>query len=410
MRVLIANAHRNLVGGAEKYLHALIPALIERDYTVGLLHEFPAAGDHETIDAGVRGLPVWCVSDMGREAVLRAVVNWAPDIVYCHGLEDDTIEDSFLELYPTVLFAHNYYGACGTGRKCHLFPEARPCTRSFGWMCLAMHYPRRCGGLNPLTALRSFRRQARVNARLSGYRSILVASAHMRREYLRQGVPSDRLHLVPLPVTETERYADPPAQKAPQGRILFIGRLTDLKGGPYLVAAIPKAAQALGRPLTLTVAGDGPERRPLQELAEKLRVTAEFTGWIDTPTKLNLLAETDLLAVPSVWPEPFGLVGIEAGCHGAPAVGYDVGGISDWLIPGESGELAAGNPPTVEGLSSAIVRALADPNHYARLCRGAWEIAGRFNMKRHMETLNSILAAAVSVERAYASPAASHPY
>jgi glycosyltransferase involved in cell wall biosynthesis len=99
----------------------------------------------------------------------------------------------------------------------------------------------------------------------------------------------------------------------------------------------------------------------------------------------------DLLAVPSVWPEPFGLVGIEAGCVGLPAVAYDVGGIGEWLVPGRSGELAPGDPPTVDGLAGAIVRALRDPVRYASLRRGAWEIARQFTMAAHMNRLEPVL-------------------
>src|SRR6202034_271377 len=98
----------------------------------------------------------------------------------------------------------------------------------------------------------------------------------------------------------------------------------------------------------------------------------------------DLMRQADLVAVPSLWPEPFGLVGIEAGCFGVPAVGFAVGGIPDWLIPGQTGELAPADPPTVEGLAEAIVRALEDPAHYQKLCSGAWEMAKRFSLERHL--------------------------
>ena len=110
------------------------------------------------------------------------------------------------------------------------------------------------------------------------------------------------------------------------------------------------------------------------------------------------MRQADLLAVPSLWPEPFGLVGIEAGCFGLPAVGYAVGGIPDWLIPGQTGELAPGDPPTVEGLAEAMARALADPEHHARLSRGAWELSKQFDTPRHLAMLEPILSAAVSVK------------
>jgi glycosyltransferase involved in cell wall biosynthesis len=103
------------------------------------------------------------------------------------------------------------------------------------------------------------------------------------------------------------------------------------------------------------------------------------------------MRQADLLAVPSVWPEPFGLVGIEAGCVGLPAVAFAVGGIPDWLAPGESGELAGGRPPTVAGLAEALVRALADPLHWQRLRLGAWHMAQRFTPEKHVAQVEQVL-------------------
>jgi glycosyltransferase involved in cell wall biosynthesis len=95
---------------------------------------------------------------------------------------------------------------------------------------------------------------------------------------------------------------------------------------------------------------------------------------------------------PSLWPEPFGLVGLEAGLQAIPAAAFAVGGIPDWLIPGITGELAPGDPPTIEGLSCAIVRALRNREHYERLSLGAWKIARQFTVDRHLDVLEPILA------------------
>jgi glycosyltransferase involved in cell wall biosynthesis len=121
-------------------------------------------------------------------------------------------------------------------------------------------------------------------------------------------------------------------------------------------------------------------------------VDVDFVGWVDSEQRAKLMLQADLLAAPSLWPEPFGLVGIEAGSIGLPAVGYAVGGIPDWLVPGESGELAPGDPPTVAGLSKAIVRALVDADYYNKLCLGAWKRAKRSTVEDHLTELEPILA------------------
>ena len=132
--------------------------------------------------------------------------------------------------------------------------------------------------------------------------------------------------------------------------------MSDLKGGLMLVKAMHLAVRSLGRPLTLAAAGEGEERPAMEILARRLNVPAEFHGWVDPARRGELMRGADLLAVPSVWPEPFGLVGLEAACVGLPAVAFAVGGIPDWLAAGESGELAPGDPPKAEGLAAALVR------------------------------------------------------
>jgi glycosyltransferase involved in cell wall biosynthesis len=93
---------------------------------------------------------------------------------------------------------------------------------------------------------------------------------------------------------------------------------------------------------------------------------------------------SDILAVPSLWPEPFGIVGIEAACLGLPAVAFPVGGIGDWLVSGESGELAVGEDRSPENFADAIVRALGDQGHWNKLRAGAWNVSKRFCIESHL--------------------------
>jgi glycosyltransferase involved in cell wall biosynthesis len=390
MRILIANWHRNVTGGAEKYLQALLPALRARGHEIAIAYENPVDPRRETLDPPDLPLPGWGVAELGATETLKRIAEWKPDVAYVHGLEDGGLEDALQRRYRAVLFSHNYYGTCGTGSKYHGFPSPRPCGRRFGPACVALHYPRRCGGLNPFQTWRLFRHQWQRHEALPRYSAILVASNHMYHEFLQHGLAASKVHLVPLPGTGVGLPAPPSANRSPQGRILLISRLTDVKGGGHLIQAIRKASEQIG-PLSLTIAGDGPKRQDLEDLARQCRVKTHFAGWVETAEKLRLIREADLIAVPSLWPEPFGLIGIEAGGWGVPAVGFAVGGIPDWLVAGYSGELAPGDPPAVEGLAQAIIRVLTDPEHYRTLCRGAWETARRFTMEAHLAKLEPIL-------------------
>ena len=391
MRILIATSHRNMVGGVEKYLQGVLPRLAQRGHQLALLYEYRFDPRKERIDPLDPILPSLGIAEAGFDAGVQFVRDWKPDVVYSQGLEAAPLQSALLGEYPTVFYAHNYLGTCASGEKCHAFPKAQPCGRKFGPLCMLLYYPRRCGGLNPVTMWKMFDRSAERNAQLHKYAAILVASEHMRREYEQHGVPPERIHLAALPnPNESEPFHQTGAIRS-RSNLLFLGRLTKLKGAAELLRAIPLAEKQLARPLAVTIAGDGPERRHLQELARHNQTNAEFTGWVGGSRKRELFQQSDLLVAPSLWPEPFGLVGIEAGTHGIPAVAYDVGGIPDWLIAGYSGELAPGNPPGAKGLAEAIARALSEPSHYARLCRGALEVATRFTLAAHVSKLESTL-------------------
>jgi glycosyltransferase involved in cell wall biosynthesis len=395
MRILVATSHRGIVGGVETGLRDGLRGLRNRGHEVALAFLYPAAPGQAGIDDKVGGLPAWQLGGARGDEALREVVAWRPDVAYLHGLDDPALEGALLARFPTVLFVHDYHGTCVSGNKRHGALPAAPCDRVLGPACLALYYPRRCGGLNPATLLRRYRAQQRHRALLPRYQAVVVASRHMAEEYRRHGVTDDRLRLLPLFPPGQAPDPEPPAPRPVRGRLLMVGRLTKLKGAQLLVPAVARASAALGRPLSLVVAGDGPERPALEVLAGAAGLRSEFVGWVDTPARVRLMRDADLLAVPSVWPEPFGVVGLEAGCVGLPAVAYRVGGIPDWLHPGESGELAPGDPPTVPGLADALVRALRDPGRLDRLRRGAWEVARTFTPTAHLDRLESILSEAV---------------
>jgi glycosyltransferase involved in cell wall biosynthesis len=392
MRLLIATSNRGVVGGVETYLRSVIPALASRGHQLALLYEHPLGKGQLAIDDACPGLPAWCFTDDG--ANLSGTERWAPDVCYTQGLQNPEHERAILNRFPTALFAHNYHGTCLSGTKRFASPMEVPCSRTFGKSCLAQYYPRRCGGLNPLTMLGLYSQQRRRNQLLHHYRAVMVASRHMHEEFRRHRVSPERLHLLPLFPTNHSPDAEAPQPREMTGHILMVGRFTNPKGGMLLVRAVAEARGLLERPLTLVLAGEGPDLPEIMALARREGVPVDYHGWVGAKEREDLFRCADLLAVPSTWPEPFGLVGIEAGCVGLPSVGFSVGGIRDWLLPGETGEEAGGDSPTSLGLAHAIARALRDPEHHQRLRVGAWHTAHRFSLTSHLERLEKFLEAA----------------
>jgi glycosyltransferase involved in cell wall biosynthesis len=286
---------------------------------------------------------------------------------------------------------HNHGATCASGTKCHGAGRARPCERPFGVACLALWFPRQCGGLNPATMLRMYGQARRRQAALRACRAVVVSSRYMVAQMVGNGFSPDRVSHLPLFPAGIVPDAVPPAARPFEGRVLLAGRLTALKGWRHLLDAWPAASAALGRPLSLVVAGDGPDRDVFEAECRRRHTQSQFLGWV-TPMRLaEEMRRSDLLAVPSVWPEPFGLAGLEAGCVGLPAVAFAVGGIPEWLTPGISGESAPGDVPDAGRLAEALVRAASDPGHWQRLRVGAWETARRFTAEAHLDRLLKVL-------------------
>ncbi|MGA8641420.1 glycosyltransferase family 4 protein [Candidatus Binatus sp.] len=397
MRVAVANWHSHVVGGAESYIRGVVTALESAGIEVAMLSERESAAGREKIELSA-GAPTWCVSDIGEEAALAAMRAWRPDVVYVHLIESTTLEARLLELAPAVLFAHSYHGMCISGEKTFRFPDVRPCGLPFGWKCLLHFYPNRCGGLSPITMWQDYLKQSERHSMLPKYSAIATASEYLRRQLIANGAKPERVHKLAMPVsaTFTQAGSQPVASRTHETkRIIFVGRMGLLKGTGILLDSMPAVAAALNSKINLTFVGDGPGRTAWEERARRLeaadaRINIEMAGWKKPEEIRAVLAEADLLVVPSVWPETFGLVGPEAGRLGVPAAAFDVGGISEWLVDGVNGELAPGNPPTAQGLADAIVRCIRDPAVHQRLRAGALEVSQRFDTRLHVQSLIKI--------------------
>jgi glycosyltransferase involved in cell wall biosynthesis len=141
--------------------------------------------------------------------------------------------------------------------------------------------------------------------------------------------------------------------------------------------------------------GDGPERTLWEKVAAGIHardsaISIRFPGWADEAALIEQMKASRLLVVPSVWPEPFGSVGMAAARCGVPCAAFAVGGIPQWLHEGLNGHLAPAGRPTAAGLADAIVRCLRDPQHYEALSHGAREMAAKFTMACHLPNLISV--------------------
>ena len=394
MRILISTESRNSAGGIETYLQALSPLLETAGHEIAWLfgHEQSATNEFGSF----RKSQVFTTCPESIVGTRTAIGQWNPEAIFANGLHDPGWDEYLAKKHPTLFFAHGYFGTCISGQKCHSVPKIQACDRPFGAACLLQYLPRRCGGKNPLQMFRDYTREQHRNKNLNLFQHIAVASTHMRSEYVRAGLDQTKVSVLPLFPTMVSPDVASPEPKAFTNRIVMVGRLTRLKGVDLALKSISIASKNLKRDLSLAVIGVGPGEDMLRREAKHWGIKTEFLGWLGAESKNKEVRNSDLLIVPSVWPEPFGLVGIEAGCVGVPAVGFDVGGISDWLVDGVSGEIASAVGDKSNNLSEAIVRALKTNNHWHELRVGAWNTAKQFGHASHLKELCNLLKAIVA--------------
>ncbi len=395
MRILIANEAAVGNGGVESYLSALMPALSARGYAVALLH---ANTRREAGSTRLEGAELNAsVADDSLEGAFDRVRAWRPDVCFSHNLRQLDVEERLLAEWPVVKMMHGYFGTCVSGQKTHAYPAPVPCTREFGAACLALYLPRHCGRYRPLVMVRQFRGELRQHSLLPRYAAVLTASRHMAAEFVRHGVAPGRV--IAAPLFPTERPAGALREVPLTPTVLFAGRMTPLKGGDVLVRAVALASRALGGTVQLMMAGDGPERHALDALAQRLGVAATFAGWVGGRARTSLFRAASVVAVPSLWPEPFGLVGLDVGVHGVPAVAFDVGGIGEWLRDGVNGVLVR-KPGSAEALGGALADVLADRERLARYGEGAAVVAADMSIDVHVAAVERVLLDVAAANRA----------
>ena len=106
--------------------------------------------------------------------------------------------------------------------------------------------------------------------------------------------------------------------------------------------------------------------------------------------KLTSQMPSSTSLMPSLWPEPFGLSGLDAAALGRPSIAFDVGGIREWLADGVNGRLVAPAEGDT-GFARAIASLLDNPPECARLGQNALDVSRRMSLSAHVERLEAVL-------------------
>jgi len=215
---------------------------------------------------------------------------------------------------------------------------------------------------------------------------ILAPSNYIREQLLLNGLNEEKIVVLPHYLLNEINH-EPLSNQAETTDLLFVGRVVKPKGLHLLLESMAQLPETT----SLTVVGDGPDLNANKNLALAfgLEKRVNFIGWVD-PKKVNqYYQQARILVVPSMFPEAFGLVGLEAMANAKPVVAFDSGGINQWLVDGANGFFATRGDTA--SLTEKLSHLLSDqPMRESFGKQGFQMLQEQFTQKTHMAKLLTI--------------------
>jgi glycosyltransferase involved in cell wall biosynthesis len=330
----ILHAVRAPVGGIFRHILDLANGQAERGHLVGIVADSRTGGERADaafdeiaprLKLGVHRLPIH------REPFPTDIVVWAhftrlirqlkPDVLHGHGAK----AGAFIRLRRRSEHAIRVYTPHGG----------------------SLHFPRK--------TLKGSLYGCMERALMNSTDLFLFESAFARDTYQRTiGSPSGVMRCVFNGVTADE--FDPIVRAEDATDVVYVGEFRHIKGADLLIDAVARL-HADGKPVTLTLAGDGEELNALRARVQKLGL-AEAVRFIGHVKARHGFSKGKLLVVPSRG-DSMPYVVIEAAAAGVPMVASNVGGIPE-IFGSHTEALFA--PKIVAAMADAIETALEDPD------------------------------------------------
>jgi glycosyltransferase involved in cell wall biosynthesis len=387
MKILFVHDLLGSLGGAEANVLATAEAFARLGHEVALLAQRSSGKGESAWHEVFAGNLFW----MNNEPALAAARRFRTDAVYMHKCERLPVVESLLDgEAPMVRMVHDHDLYCL--RSYRYNPLTRHiCTRPAGAHCLfpcLAPLKRNRGGMLPFRWA-SFAEKQRELALSRRFHRNIVATEFMKKELVINGFDPARIAICP-PVP---RPAEPLRSTfSSRNLLIFAGQVIRGKGVDILLRALAKVRA----PYEAIILGDGNHRPACEKLSRRLgledRVT--FKGFIPQAELQDFYREASAVLVPSVWPEPMGLVGLEAMRNALPLVAFDAGGIRDWLRDGENGYLV---PWMDTGLYAQRIDALLADKQLARTMgeRGAARFQRDYNFDDYITHLDGLFSRVV---------------
>jgi glycosyltransferase involved in cell wall biosynthesis len=393
--VLHVNEKGGSFGGTEEYIELVSRAWAKR----GVRSQLVCGRVHGTRPHGldavhvVDGLARRDDDGSGAAGLADVVDDVRPDIVYVHNVFDPRVIATVARAprAPFIIwYVHDHYVTCLTELRLR---KDETCGQRLGEECLTGIGSGECvlRHKDRTFSACDLAERRRLATALRDVDVVAVVSEYMART-LRNVSPGLVVHRLSRPI-RTPAPRRPGIDGAPCS-IAFAGRITAEKGLDVVLDALVQMRTR--RPVRLRIAGAIEDplywTGCLETIARAARANldlhVEYLGHLDYDAADALLADSDIVVVPSRWPEPLGAVALEAMAAECTVIASSIGGLTELIDHGENGLLAP--PGDVMRWAEILDAALDDATRRRRLAANGRMFAAHRSVEAHLDELAAL--------------------
>ncbi|MCA9955677.1 MAG: glycosyltransferase family 4 protein [Anaerolineales bacterium] len=367
------------VGGTELYTVWLTRALQQQGHDVAIFHRRSAEGNGLT-QREENGIKIWSawngrfqptnrlLSTFRNQPLLHSfqqvIGEFQPDVVHVEhlmGLPTQMLDFLQAQQIPYIVTLWDFWWICANAQLLTNYDQTVCAGPDRFLNCskctLARANLPQFAPAVPALALPLRWRNGRLHQALLHASKLIAPAEFVKEWYVNHGLSAHKIEVLPPGLDYPEKPAVPPHDNF---RVGYVGGLSWQKGVHVLVEAfnqLPETAE-------LWLAGD-PEFDPDYVKQLKMAGRATFLGKLDRTAVWEMLAQVDVIVVPSLWYETFVFVISEAFAMGVPVIASDLGVVGERVRHGVDGLLFP--PGDVNQLAQRLQQLHDDLNLLAHL-------------------------------------------
>jgi glycosyltransferase involved in cell wall biosynthesis len=409
MRVLYCNKYNYPFSGTEVYLFELMEMMRSWGHDVALFSMADPRGKATPYDrhfvthidfkgqnklwGKVRLAAHALYSRNARQRIRAMIQEFHPDVAHVrniyHHLSPSILWELKAQNVPVVYHINDFKLLCPTYNLLSRGKVCEDCKGGRFWHALKSHcYP----GLGARATLAA---EAYLHKWLGTYRQcvdlFLAPSQFVRDKFVEHGWDARKFSVLP----HSQNLRSPTEPNSPTGNsILYFGRLSPEKGLADLIRAMTRVPH-----LHLIVAGDGPQRKQLEELVATLEVrNVEFIGHVSGDKLGTLIAQSRFTVLPSHAYETLGKTILESYAEGRPVVASDMGSRRELIRDRKTGLLyPAGD---VNRLAEVIESLTSKPELIREMGLAGWRLVReRYTPEAHYLKLMALYEKAIATKK-----------